>query len=250
MNLDPSTLRIGIAGWSLPVSLRQSMHAEQPLLQQYAHLFDVVEINSSFYRPHRLATYQRWAASVPAKFRFSVKLPRLITHEKRLVGCGQDLIEFMECVHGLEEKLGVWLVQLPPSAILDTRSARRFFAAMRRESSRPIACEPRHPSWFTARADEIFGEFGLTRVLADPIPVGCEVNPPCSRDFAYMRLHGSPRMYYSSYSSADLQRRLMRFMAPPCGELSGWCIFDNTAAGAAWVDAQAMQRLLRSAAAT
>jgi uncharacterized protein YecE (DUF72 family) len=224
------------------------MHEDLPLLQQYADLFDAVEINSSFYRPHRLATYRRWAACVPAEFRFSVKLPRLITHENRLIDSERDLVEFMACVHGLGEKLGAWLVQLPPSAVLNGQAARRFFAAMRRESSQPIACEPRHRSWFTASADEIFAQFALTRVLADPIPSGCEVNSQLSSGFSYMRLHGSPRMYYSSYSTAELQSRRTLLMSTHSGACSSWCIFDNTAAGAAWMDAQGMQRLLRSAA--
>jgi uncharacterized protein YecE (DUF72 family) len=250
MNLGPGMARIGIAGWSLPLPLRQSTHADLSLLEQYGHLFDVVEINSSFYRLHRLATYQRWAASVPAEFRFSVKLPKLITHEKRLVGCKPDLDEFMGCVHGLGEKLGVWLVQLPPSAALERRAAQIFFAAMRRRSSRPIACEPRHPSWFTGSADKMFEEFGVTRVLADPVPRGCEINSARGHGFAYMRLHGSPRMYYSAYSTADLQARHACLLTPHPEVPLSWCIFDNTAAGAAWSDAQAMQRLLHSSGST
>jgi uncharacterized protein YecE (DUF72 family) len=246
MKILPANIRVGIAGWSLPLPLRQSRYRKQPLLEQYARRFDAVEINSSFYRPHRFATYQRWAASVPPEFRFSVKLPRLITHDNRLVGCVRDLVEFMGCVDGLGEKLGVWLVQLPPSAVLERQAARKFFAAMRRTSSHPIACEPRHRSWFTASADEIFAECDVTRVLADPIPAGCEVQSQRNRGFAYLRLHGSPRMYYSPYSTADLQCRRTLLMPPHSGEFSAWCIFDNTAGGAAWKDAQAMQRLLRS----
>ena len=77
-------IRIGCAGWSIP-----SLHA--PLfgdgashLARYATRFDVVEINSSFNRSHGHKTYERWAATVPARFRVSVKAPKAITHELRL----------------------------------------------------------------------------------------------------------------------------------------------------------------------
>ncbi|MFP3449077.1 DUF72 domain-containing protein, partial [Pseudomonas sp. SIMBA_067] len=75
-------------------------------LQRYASRFNAVEINSSFYRAHQPKTYERWAQSVPASFRFSVKVPKRITHELRLQRCETALDEFLEqCLH-LGEKLG------------------------------------------------------------------------------------------------------------------------------------------------
>ncbi len=76
-----TTIRIGTAGWALPKALRNNQSASKPLLEQYAALFDAVEVNSSFYRPHRRSTYERWSANVPDSFRFSLKLSRVITHE-------------------------------------------------------------------------------------------------------------------------------------------------------------------------
>src|SRR6185312_6154680 len=72
-------------------------------------------INSSFYKPHRPATYARWAASVPAGFRFSVKVPKLATHERRLVDTDDVLEAFLAEATQLGDKLGPLLVQLPPS---------------------------------------------------------------------------------------------------------------------------------------
>jgi len=77
--------RVGCAGWALTKANQAAFPAEGTHLQRYAGRLNAVEINSSFYRPHRLATYEQWAASVPATFRFAVKLPKAITHDQRLV---------------------------------------------------------------------------------------------------------------------------------------------------------------------
>ena len=77
--------------------------------------FDGVEINSSFYRPHRLSTYQRWADDVPDHFRFAVKMPKTITHEGRLRDVAEPLQRFLGEIAGLGDKLGPVLIQLPPA---------------------------------------------------------------------------------------------------------------------------------------
>lgn len=143
-----SRIRIGCAGWSIPSRHAGLFGEGGSHLARYATRFDVVEINSSFYRPHRPQTHARWAATVPAHFRFSVKLPRTITHELRLQKTGEPLRRFTSEVAGLGNKLGGLLVQLPPSLGYDGRIASTFFAMLRRRFSVPIACEPRHPSWF------------------------------------------------------------------------------------------------------
>ena len=71
-------------------------------LERYGAILDAVEINSSFYRPHRTATYERWAASVPEDFRFAVKVPKAITHERRLKDVGDLLDRFLSEVGGLD----------------------------------------------------------------------------------------------------------------------------------------------------
>lgn len=121
MNSSPSVtdemapLFVGCAGWSLPREHWPAFSEEGSHLQRYASRFNAVEINSSFYRPHLPKTYERWAQSVPSAFRFSVKVPRRITHELRLRHCEAALDEFLaQCLH-LGERLGCLLVQLPPS---------------------------------------------------------------------------------------------------------------------------------------
>jgi uncharacterized protein YecE (DUF72 family) len=241
--VDVSRIRVGVAGWSVPTALRRPEDAEKSLLEQYAALFRAVEINSSFYRPHRLATYQRWSASVPADFRFAVKVPRLITHEKRLIGCDEDIVAFMSCVRGLGDKLGALLVQLPPGAAFNASAASEFFQALRGQTSTSVVCEPRNPSWFAPGVDRLLDEFRISRVSADPVPQGCDLrvgDRGAHSGIVYVRLHGSPRMYYSAYSPGYLEE-LRSTLAAQAVSRQVWCIFDNTASGAAWDNASSLQ---------
>jgi uncharacterized protein YecE (DUF72 family) len=73
-------VRIGTAAWSIPKKHAAPFPTAGSHLERYAAVFNAAEINSSFYRPHRAATYERWAASVPDDFRFAVKVPKAITH--------------------------------------------------------------------------------------------------------------------------------------------------------------------------
>src|SRR4051794_14468863 len=113
--------RIGTAGWKVPSLYLDQVRPGGSHLERYARRLNAVEINSSFYRPHRRTTYQRWAQCVPDDFRFSVKVPKAITHEADLTDCGALLDRFVEEVMGLGDKLGVLLVQLPPKSALSRR---------------------------------------------------------------------------------------------------------------------------------
>ncbi|MEI9949044.1 MAG: DUF72 domain-containing protein [Pseudomonadota bacterium] len=113
-------------------------------LQRYASVLGAAEINSTFYRRHLPKTFERWRDSVPASFRFAVKLPRSITHEAQLASPASALTQFFDDVRGLGDKLGPILVQLPASADFEHRRARAFFRALRALYSGPVACEPRH----------------------------------------------------------------------------------------------------------
>jgi uncharacterized protein YecE (DUF72 family) len=238
------SLRIGTAGWALPKAQRTSPLGSQSVLEHYAALFDAVEINSSFYRPHRRATYERWSQSVPESFRFSVKLPRMITHELGLANCRGETVSFMQGVRGLKQKLAVLLVQLPPGVMFEESVASEFFDVLRQETSAHLVCEARSRSWFVDEATALFEAYGISRVVADPVPAGCESAVQTAARFAYFRLHGSPRMYYSPYS-IDF---LTGVAAVAGAAAESWCIFDNTAAGAAWSDATTLQRLIKATA--
>jgi uncharacterized protein YecE (DUF72 family) len=241
----PGVIRVGTAGWSIPKDVRGAFPQAGSRLEQYAHVFPCVEINSTFYRPHRTSTYERWAASVPAGFRFSLKVPKAITHELRLQGCAEPLKAFVAQTAALEEKRAVLLVQLPPSLVFDERLAGCYFETMRGEYAGGIACEPRHASWFGASAATLLQSFCVARVAADPAPVADGARPGPYGRLAYYRWHGAPRTYYSAYAD---ERIVGLARALECNEGESWCIFDNTALGAATPNALLLAAALRSPA--
>jgi uncharacterized protein YecE (DUF72 family) len=228
--------RVAIAGWSIRKEQQGLFAAEGSHLQRYASRLAAVEINSSFYRSHRRETYERWAENVPKGFRFSVKAPKLLTHEHCLEDTGAALTQFLGEISGLGGKLGCVLVQLPPSLAYDPRTVESFFTALRARYRGPAACEPRHPTWFTGAADRRLEAHGIARVAADPSCGEGGDEPSASQRIAYFRLHGSPVMYHSSYDAGYLDRLAARLR-----ELSRhrtvWCVFDNTARGAATANA-------------
>lgn len=232
-------IRIGTAGWSIPRQVADRFPVEGSGLQRYAARFDAAEINTSFYRPHRRATWERWAASVPADFRFAVKLPKTITHVARLVDCAGELSRFADEVAGLGEKRGPVLVQLPPKLAFDAEAAASFFARAAGMLGGPIVCEPRHASWFEPEADRLLAEHRIARVAADPAPAPPAATPGGWPGLAYFRLHGSPRPYWSGYEP-DALETWAGCVTPPT---ESWVIFDNTASGRAAQDALAFRAL-------
>ena len=205
-----------------------------------------MEINSSFYRPHRTATYERWAASVPEEFRFAVKIPKAITHERRLKEAGDLLDRFLLEVAGLGPRLGPLLVQLPPSLAFQDSVADRFLADLRSRIAGSIVCEPRHASWFTPDVDGLLGELRVARVAADPAPVAGAGEPGGWRSLSYYRLHGSPRIYYSPYSSGALSSVADWLLRDAAAGAETWCIFDTTVAFAATRNALTTKSLVQA----
>ena len=228
-----SRIKVGCAGWSLPRPLWPEFAADGTHLQRYAARLNAVEINSSFYRPHQPATYARWAASVPDHFRFSVKLPKTITHQQRLVDGAGLLDAFLVQACNLGEKLGCLLVQLPPSLAFEAARVRDFLRLLRVLHSGPVALEPRHASWFTGLADPLLQDWQIGRVLADPVVHAAGSLPGGFAGLVYMRLHGSPRMYHSAYGPAVLDALVARLQRAATLDANVWCLFDNTAEGAA-----------------
>jgi uncharacterized protein YecE (DUF72 family) len=230
-------VRLGTAGWKIPAPLRERFAGEGSHLQRYANVFSCVEINSSFYRPHRPSTYARWAAGVPENFRFALKVPKEVTHVRRFVEAAEPLERFLDESAALGEKRGVLLVQLPPSFAYDASLVGDFFAAFRARYGGMLACEPRHATWFSAEAGAMLRAHRIARVAADPAVVPDAAAPGGWDGFEYHRLHGSPRTYYSAYDEAALRTVAERLRA---AAVPAWCIFDNTAMDAATANALAV----------
>lgn len=242
---DPGApqLLVGCAGWAIPGPDKAAFPAAGSHLEKFASVFGAAEINSSFYRPHRRATYERWAGCVPERFRFSVKLPRTITHEARLRDIDLPLQEFADQAGALGSKLGCVLVQLPPKLGFDQALAAEFFARMKANFTCKIACEARHPEWFGDDASDELERQGIIRVIADPAK-GQEGPHRPTTDTIYLRLHGSPRVYYSSYEDAYLDRLAENMAGHAHAGRTVWAIFDNTASGASVPNALRVQHAL------
>jgi uncharacterized protein YecE (DUF72 family) len=243
-------LRVGTAGWSIPRAVAERFAGEGSHLARYARVLHCAEINTSFYRSHRPEVYARWAAQTPPGFRFAVKLPRSITHELRLRAARAPLERFIDEVAGLGDRLGVLLVQLPPSLAFEARPVGTFFRLLAGLFDGAVVCEPRHASWFEAAADRWLVRWRVGRVAADParwpaaaVPGGW-LGPAGDGAGAvlYHRWHGSPRTYWSAYGDDWLQARAAELARWPAGA-ERWCIFDNTASGAAAPDALRLQAL-------
>ena len=234
-------IRIGTAGWSVPKAVADRFAAEGTHLQRYGSRLNAVEINSSFYRHHRRATYERWADGVPDGFRFAVKVPKTITHERRLTGCDDIIERLADEVAGLGRKLGPLLVQLPPSFAFPGDAAWDVLGRLSAATGASVVFEPRHESWFAPEIDRALAERGIARVAADPPPAPGAELPGGSAELQYWRLHGSPRIYWSDYSTERIAGQAETCRSAPC-EI--WTIFDNTAAGAAAANALALHELV------
>jgi len=216
---------IGTAAWSIPKKLAGRFAEQGSGLTRYASVFDCVEINSTFYRRHKKTTFERWAQSVPDSFRFSVKVPKEITHNRGMKDIGEPFDTFLDDIAPLGGKRGPLLCQLPPSLKFDADELDTAFKAMRDADKGMIVIEARHKSWACKEALALLKSYAIERVLADPAPTW-----PAD-DFAhpprYIRLHGNPEIYYSSYTDEEI-RSFSELLAK-----DSWCIFDNTASGAA-----------------
>jgi uncharacterized protein YecE (DUF72 family) len=225
-------VRVGCAGWNVPREAARYFGSDGSHLERYAKVLNCCEINSSFYRPHRQATWERWSNSVPPGFKFSVKMPRSITHEDALNCSSESLLAFLQQTRFLGEKLGAVLIQLPPSLEFEPARARAFLSLLRDQYKGDVAWEPRHRSWFTKMADGLLREFYVARSAADPACVPSAAQPGGYPAFVYFRLHGSPRRYYSGYHEVFLNRVAGQITSLARGARV-WCVFDNTAAGLA-----------------
>ena len=242
---------IGTAGWVISREAAASFPGEGRHLERYAAVLGGAEINSSFHRPHRIEVYRRWAAQTPPGFRFSVKVPRSITHEGRLRRAREPLLRFLDEAAGLGDRLAVLLVQLPPSLAFETRPMRRFFALVGENFRGAVVCEPRHPSWFTPAAERTLVASRVGRVAADPARCAAAAEPGgwLGRDgdgrgaVVYYRWHGAPWMYWSRYDLAWIRARADALERWP-KDADCWCVFDNTAGGGAISNALELRALL------
>lgn len=196
------------------------------MLAHYAERLPAVEVNNTFYRMPTRSLLTGWAQKVPASFRFAIKAPRRITHQRRLKDVGDDMAFFLQQLALLEERLGAILFQLPPTMRADRERLAGFLEHL--PSGTRAAFEFRHPSWDEEEVHRLLAERSFARVAADvddqpepelPVPAAGGRGEGRGREDAGW---GYLRLRRSLYRPEDLERWAVRL------ERTGWseaCVF-------------------------
>lgn len=172
-------------------------------LAEYVKRYATVEIDSTFYGTPRPSTVQRWREISPEGFLFAAKFPQEVTHEKNLVGCGRETVNFIRTMAGLDDKLGPLLLQLPPSFTVEGLGVLDDFLAALPEGFR-YAVEVRHRSWLGSDLTEMLRERGAALVLIDyPRMPRME---EATADFSYVRWLGDRREFPSGHTALKKER--------------------------------------------
>lgn len=144
-------------------------------LSQYAQVFNTVEGNTTFYGMPTATTVAKWRAATPPTFQFCFKFPQAITHRKRLNDAEAETELFLETLAPLGERLGSFLLQLPPSfAVADVPALERYILAL--PQTYRYAVEVRHPDFFDdgnheADINGLLRNLGVERVHFDTRPL-------------------------------------------------------------------------------
>lgn len=153
----------------------------------------------------------------------------------RLTDAESAVDEFRQDAGLLGARLGPVLLQLPPNLAFSEKTVAAFLDHFRPAFVGRIVIEPRHPTWATAEASALLLRYRIDRVTADPAVISQGKTE--KGEFAYFRLHGAPKIYYSSYSAEQLRTYRDTLSV---ASADSWCIFDNTASGAALANALEM----------
>lgn len=207
-------------------------------LGHYAGIFSTVEVNATFYRSMRASTFEKWRSSTPDGFVWAVKASRFITHIRRLRDTEDSLARFLESLAPLGEKLGPILFQLPPSLAFEDGMVRSFCRLLPPGGRYTI--EARHGSWSCEEALSCLKDMNVAWCISDTAG-RYPYREALTAEFTYIRLHGSRRLYASSYSEDELRAWASRIRS---WGLDTYLYFDNDALGYAPANAQRIMEML------
>ena len=183
---------MGCSGWSYDAWLGHFYPANtdhRNFLKYYSHVFNFVEVDSSFYRPPNLFMTKKWASITPSSFRFTAKFPRSITHEKRLADPEKELRYFLDMMRPLQKKLLALLIQLPPSLAANEglKKMETFIDSL--DPNFRYALEVRHPSWFDSkRFYKLLSDSNICLAWSQLATI--QTPPELTTDFIYLRFIG------------------------------------------------------------
>lgn len=196
----------GTSGMALPVPNKSEYppdFQERSRLAYYGHLFNSIEINSSFYKIPMARTVAKWAAEVPDGFRFTYKLWRDITHCKELLFTQDDVHRFMQVINTVADKKGCLLIQFPPKLDLSASTQLERLLMNIREADPDnewtIFVEFRKMYWYNEDIHQMLEEYNAGIVLHDKAGSQTDFLEQ-DHSSVYLRFHGPGGNYRGSYS--------------------------------------------------
>ena len=237
-------MHVGTSGWSYDHwdgVLYPPGTPPRDRLAHYVRRFGTVELNASFYRWPRTATFASWRRRLPPGFQLAVKAPRGLTHAKRRYAPETWVGRLTACWHELGDRRAVLLVQLPPTQARDDARL-DFFLGLLPDWMR-VAVEFRHPSWHDEAVYALLERHGVAYCVMSGAGLPCVLR--ATAPFAYVRLHGpdDAHLYAGSYPDADL-----RWWADRIGEWARdgrdvYAYFNNDGHGHAVRNAETLRAL-------
>lgn len=220
---------VGTSGWDYPewVGRVYPPKGAQDRLRYYSDLFPVVEVNTTFYRLPPPGVVRSWLRRTPSGFRFALKFPQRITHDRRLVRAEGELEPFLSLVRPIQEsgRLVAALLQLPPSLAFDEGLVRAFYESL--PPQLPVAVEFREASWLAPESLALLREFRFAYTVVDEplLPARLDVTAP----FSYVRFHGhgQPVWYDYLYRPDELEPWVSRLQALADSTDSVYVFFNN-----------------------
>jgi uncharacterized protein YecE (DUF72 family) len=242
--MKKESLYIGCSGFynnDWKGSLYPENAPSKDFLTLYSQVFNSVEINSTFYRKPTAKTLSKWYDETPDSFRFFIKIPKVISHEKRLKDSRQEISEFCEHIKThLKEKLSGFLYQFPPSFRKSQENIDLILAGL--DFNYLNVIEFRHDSWwyeeiFTLLKDNNIVFSGVS--FPGNLPEEMIINHP---DILYYRLHGKPVLYKSEYSSEFIDKLAEKINH---SERKSFIFFNNTWGTAAIKNSLYLKEILK-----
>ena len=234
-------IHVGTSGWYYWHWKGQFYPAELPGHHWFKHFtknFKTVELNAPFYSWPKPQTVKTWVRQSPPKFRYSIKVNGTITHEKRMVRTKKLIVNFYSIAQTLDEKMGCFLFQFPPSYRYTPARLKSIVTQL--DPAHRNALEFRHKSWWRKAVYHAFEKKGL---------IFCSVSGPRlpdelvkTSDILYVRFHGVKRWYRHDYSRRELTDWADRIRK--CGAREVWAYFNNDRDAFAIKNAKALRRLL------
>lgn len=203
--MKKETINIGCSSYATP-SWQTLFYPEglpkKQWFEFYTQHFNTYELNATFYRFPTVKSLHSWYEKTPDKFQFSVKIPKTITHIKKLVGCSYEVEKFYNVIsEGLKEKLACVLFQFPPSFSYSPERLEAIINTVNPKFNNVI--EFRHETWWRQDAIDILSANNI---------IFCSVNYPTlpttiikTSETGYVRMHGNPKLFYSEYPPETIE---------------------------------------------